>query len=85
MVLKVFIKVGKDRQPVLEDGVTTFFESDEIVLSPAKGDKVAFKLVTKSNNETTHTRGSINLATHGYELYSASAGLIQRFITKTNL
>jgi len=85
MVLKVFIKIGKDRQPVLQDGVTTYFESDEIVMSPAKDGKVSFKLVVKNNNETTQTRGTIDLDTHGYELYSASAGLVERYITKTNL
>lgn len=85
MVLKIFIKVGKDNKPVLEGEVNKYYDSDEITLSPVKDAKVDFALYVKGINDYVPVKGVIDLDTHGYELLTPEGKIIERYITKVNL
>ena len=85
MVLKIFIKIGKDNQPVIEGEVNKYYDSDEITLSPIKDAKVKFSLFVKGVDDYMPVTGEIDLDTHGYELLTPEAKIIERYITKVNL
>lgn len=85
MILKIFIKIGKDNQPVLAGEINKYYDSDEISLSPIKDAKVNFSLFVKGVDDYMPVKGVIDLDTHGYELMTPEAKIIERYITKTNL
>ena len=87
MILKIFTKVGKDRQPVAEGAVNKFYESDEInITPPEQGESIAkFELFVKGFEDYVPVNGEIDLNIQGYELTNAAGNIMERYITKTNL
>lgn len=86
MILKIFTKIGKDRQPVvtLNEFKTKYFESDEIKIDLPEGNGHIAKYYIVFNNEEVSS-GDIDLDVQGFELTNSQGELIERVITKKNL
>jgi len=88
MILKIFIKVGKDRKPVVKGELNKFYEADEVFLTPPiNGDSTIakFELFVKGIEDYVPVKGEIDLDTHGYELTNANGIIMERYISKKNL
>lgn len=87
MILKIFTKVNKDRQPVIKGVANKFYSADEISITPPeKGDTIVkFELSVRDIEGSTSVKGEIDLDIQGYELLNAGGVIIERFITRTNI
>jgi len=87
MILKIFVKINKNKQAVDPSGKNRYYESDEIIISPTTENNsiVNYELFVKGIDDVVPVRGEIDLDKYGYEIFGADGTSVERVITKVNL
>jgi hypothetical protein len=86
MIFKIFVKIDKNKVPVVADDMNKYYEADEVLITPPTGNSITkFELFVKGIDDYVPIKGEINLDTHGYELTNANGIIIERYISKINL